>query len=84
MFSDHSESVHLSAFKPEPLAEDHNSANMVEGDREATFTAAICSWNCKILGWMGMFLLFYKEYQLVVPCFLHSHSTILWAHESPP
>lgn len=77
--SDHSESGHLSAFKPEPLAEDHNSANMVEGDRGAMLTAIICS-----IGWMCVALLFfYKGYHLVVPCFLHLHSTTLWAHESP-
>ncbi len=43
VFCDHSKSVHLSAFKPEPRAEAHNSVNRVEGNREAALAVEDCS-----------------------------------------
>lgn len=93
VFCDHSKSVHLSAFKPEPLAEAHNSANRVEGDREVTFTAVICreKFAKALARWMvGDVLTVFKEIPLVVPCFSIftlvqvAVVTILWAHGSTP
>lgn len=91
MFCDHSKSVHLSAFKPEPLAEAHNSTNRVEGDREVTFTAVIYSEKFveALARWkVGDVLLFLKRFP--VPCFSIftliqvAVVTILRAHGSTP
>ncbi len=69
VFRDHSKSVHLSAFKPEPLAKAHNSANRAEGDREAAFAAAVCSEKFvkAPAGWMYLLLL--KRCPLFCPVF---------------
>lgn len=55
----------------EPLAEAHKPGNRMERDREATFTAVICSEKfVKSSSWRDeMFLLLEKKTVLVMPCF---------------